>query len=382
MLTTIPPLAADARRVPAWASGVCPPSTMRATSIDLAVFMCGRSDTRWRDTARSIASMLRASARRSSTRLGVGSSAIFTAVVLSWGRNDPRPARRAQANSASLDGAARRGHNAAMHVYESWTGLPPEARGGSVALGNFDGVHRGHAAVVATAHAARPDATLSALTFEPHPRELFRPDDPPFHLTLPPARNGLLGRLGVSVVHQVPFDRAFSGIDAGGFVEQVLHAGVGAAHVVCGPDFAFGHRRGGDVALLIDRCERLGIGVTIAPHLVDGAGVVSSTRIRRLLQDGYPERAASLLGRPWAIEGEVAHGDRAWPDAGVPDRQRAARPPPRTGARGLRGAGGAAGRRGGGRRGQRRPPPDRGRDGKPARGAPVSTGPATSTARW
>ncbi len=210
-----------------------------------------------------------------------------------------------------------------MHVFTSWTGLPPEARGGSVALGNLDGVHRGHAAVIATARAARPDATLSVLTFEPHPRELFRPDDPPFHLTLPPARDRLLGALGVEIVHQIAFDRAFSLIDADAFVTDVLHAGLGAAHVVCGPDFAFGHRRGGDVALLIAQCERLGIGVTLAPHLSDEAGVISSTRIRRLLQDGYPERAAMLLGRPWAIEGEVMHGDArgrtlGFPTANVP----------------------------------------------------------------
>ena len=230
-----------------------------------------------------------------------------------------RPRRR----KPTLDLAARPGHIAPMHVTTSWTGLPPEARGGSVALGNFDGVHRGHAAVVAVARAARPDATLSVLTFEPHPRELFRPDDPPFHLTLPPERDRLLAGLGVAVVHQIPFDRAFSWIGADGFVEQVLHDGIGAAHVVCGPDFAFGHRRGGDVALLIERCERLGIGVTVAPHLVDEAGVISSTRIRRLLQDGYPERAASLLGRDWAIEGVVAHGDArgrtlGFPTANVP----------------------------------------------------------------
>ncbi len=208
--------------------------------------------------------------------------------------------------------------NAAMHSFPSWRGLPPEARGGAVALGNFDGVHLGHAQLIHAAHAARPDAPLAVLTFEPHPRELFRPDDPPFHLTLPPARAVLLAGLGVRHVYELPFDRAFSEMDAEAFVAEVLHAGVGARHLVCGADFAFGHRRGGDVAFLAARAEALEIGLTIVPPLTDEAGPLSSSRIRRLLQDGYPERAALLLGRPWAIEGVVAHGDKRGRTLGFP----------------------------------------------------------------
>ena len=98
----------------------------------------------------------------------------------------------------------------------------------------------------------------------------------------------------------------------------MLHRGVGAAHLACGPDFAFGHRRGGDVAYLTDRAEALGIGLTVVPKLADAQGPISSTRIRRLLQDGYPERAASDLGRNWAVRGVVAHGDKRGRTIGFP----------------------------------------------------------------
>lgn len=199
-----------------------------------------------------------------------------------------------------------------------WRAVPPAARGGSVALGNFDGVHRGHAEVLRTAHAARPDAPLSVLTFEPHPREVFRPEDPPFRLTLADERAALLAARGVRVLFELPFDRAFSEMSADAFIADVLHAGLGAAHLVCGPDFAFGHRRGGDVGFLAARAEALGIGLTVVAPLADAAGPVSSTRIRRALQDGYPERAAELLGRPWSIAGEVAHGDKRGRTIGVP----------------------------------------------------------------
>ena len=205
-----------------------------------------------------------------------------------------------------------------MHSFGSWRGLPPEARGAAVALGNFDGVHLGHAHLMHAAHAARPDAPLAVLSFEPHPRELFRPDDPPFHLTLPPERARLLATLGVQCLYELPFDRAFSDMDAEAFVAEVLHAGLGARHLVCGADFAFGHRRGGDVAYLAARAEALSIGLTVVPPLADEAGPLSSSRIRRLLQDGYPERAAALLGRPWSIAGAVAHGDKRGRTLGFP----------------------------------------------------------------
>ncbi|HQT46364.1 MAG: riboflavin biosynthesis protein RibF [Acidocella sp. 20-63-7] len=205
-----------------------------------------------------------------------------------------------------------------MKVFKHWRSLPAAARGASVALGNFDGVHLGHAGVVRAAHAARPDAPRAVLTFEPHPREFFRPQDAPFRLTLSHERTAALAALGVDILYELPFDAAFSNLTAEQFIAEILHGGIGAAHLACGADFAFGHRRGGDVALLTRRSEALGMGLTIVPPVADSQGPISSTRIRRLLQEGYPERAAQLLGHPHTIRGEVAHGDARGRTIGFP----------------------------------------------------------------
>jgi riboflavin kinase/FMN adenylyltransferase len=207
-------------------------------------------------------------------------------------------------------------------IIETWHHIPKEARGAAVALGNLDGVHLGHRAVLHAAHAARPDLALAALTFEPHPREHFRPDDPPFRLTLLPAKAAALRDAGAAFVFALPFDDAFAAMTAEDFVEHVLHKGLGAKHLACGPDFAFGHRRGGGVAFLQREAERRGMGLTVVPPLLDGTEPISSSRIRRLLQDGYPDRAAEKLGRPWEIRGIVVHGDKlgrvlGWPTANI-----------------------------------------------------------------
>ena len=207
-------------------------------------------------------------------------------------------------------------------IITSWRDVPREARGATIALGNFDGVHLGHVAVLRAAHAARPDLPLAALTFEPHPREHFRPDDPPFRLTLLPAKTAALTAAGAAHVVALPFDDTFAAMSAEDFVEQVLHRGLGAKHLACGPDFAFGHRRGGDVAFLAREAEARGMGLSIVPPVQFGGEAISSTRIRRLLQDGYPDRAAERLGRPWEIRGTVVHGDKlgrvlGWPTANM-----------------------------------------------------------------
>jgi len=210
-----------------------------------------------------------------------------------------------------------------MEIFHDWRNLPEHARGASVALGNFDGVHVGHAKVVRAAHAARPGAKLAVLTFEPHPRAYFRPQDSAFRLTLSAERADALAALGVEIIYELPFDAAFSHLTGEQFCAEVLHEGLGAAQVACGADFAFGHRRSGDVALLTRRAEAFGIGLSVVPHLADAQGPISSTRIRRLLQEGYPERAAELLGRRYSIRGPVEHGDArgrtiGFPTANVP----------------------------------------------------------------
>jgi riboflavin kinase/FMN adenylyltransferase len=156
------------------------------------------------------------------------------------------------------------------------------------------------------------------LTFEPHPREFFRPQDPPFRLMLAAEKAAALAALGVEIIYQLPFDTAFSHLTAAQFVDDVLHQGLGAAQLACGADFAFGHRRGGDVSYLATRAETLGIGLTIVPPVSDAQGPITSTRIRRLLEDGYPERAALLLGRAYSIRGEVIHGDARGRTIGFP----------------------------------------------------------------
>lgn len=208
-------------------------------------------------------------------------------------------------------------------LYTDWRSIPPVAHGCAAALGNFDGVHLGHAHLVNAVYAARPDLPRAVVTFEPHPRELFRPQDPPFRLTLPDERLAALEALGVRHVFQIPFDPAFAELTAGQFVREVLHEALHLKHVGCGPDFAFGHRRGGNVAFLGEQALALGIGCTQVPALADAAGPYSSSRVRMLLQDGYPERAAAELGRAWAIRGEVQHGDKrgrllGFPTANIP----------------------------------------------------------------
>jgi riboflavin kinase/FMN adenylyltransferase len=156
------------------------------------------------------------------------------------------------------------------------------------------------------------------VSFEPHPRELFRPDDPPFRLTLPAERAALLAGLGVQVLYELPFDEAFAALTAGAFLDRVLGAALGVRHICCGPDFAFGLRRGGSVATMATWSEAHGVGLTLVPPLADAQGQISSTRIRRLLQDGYPELAAAQLGRPWSLRGEVQHGDARGRTIGFP----------------------------------------------------------------
>ena len=207
-------------------------------------------------------------------------------------------------------------------LVRDWRGLDGALRGATVALGNLDGVHLGHVAVLRAAHGARPDLPLAALTFEPHPREHFRPDDPPFRLSLLPAKAEALGAAGAHIVYALAFDAAMAAMPAESFIEDVLHLGLGVKHLACGADFTFGHRRGGNVAFLAEEAERRGIGLTVVPPVVDEQGPISSSDIRRVLQDGYPERAAQKLGRPWEICGEVFHGDRlgrelGWPTANI-----------------------------------------------------------------
>lgn len=199
--------------------------------------------------------------------------------------------------------------------------LPAHLRGGVVAIGNFDGVHRGHQAVLerALAEAARRGAPALVLSFEPHPRKVFRPDMPLFVLTPPPMKARLLSQLGFAALVEQPFTRDFASLSAEAFVTDVLEKNLGITHAVTGFDFHFGKDRQGGPAFLMAAGERHGFGVTLVDAFRDeGAEVVSSSRIRALLCAGEVAEAAGLLGYRFTVEGEVIGGQQLGRTLGFP----------------------------------------------------------------
>ncbi|TIO48671.1 MAG: bifunctional riboflavin kinase/FAD synthetase [Mesorhizobium sp.] len=199
--------------------------------------------------------------------------------------------------------------------------LPAHLRGGVVAIGNFDGVHRGHLAVLerALAEARRRGVPALVLTFEPHPRKVFRPDVPLFVLTPPPMKARLLAELGFAALVEQPFTRDFASLSADAFVTDVLETRLGISHAVTGFDFHFGKDRQGGPAFLMAAGERHGFGVTLVDAFRDeGAEVVSSSRIRALLCEGKVEEAAGLLGYRFTVESEVIGGQQLGRTLGFP----------------------------------------------------------------
>ncbi|RWB67734.1 bifunctional riboflavin kinase/FAD synthetase [Mesorhizobium sp.] len=199
--------------------------------------------------------------------------------------------------------------------------LPSHLRGGVVAIGNFDGVHRGHQSVLerALAEARRRGVPALVLTFEPHPRKVFRPDLPLFVLTPPPIKARLLSRLGFAALVEQPFTRDFAALSAEAFVTDVLEKNLGISHAVTGFDFHFGKDRQGGPAFLMAAGERHGFGVTLVDAFRDeGAEVVSSSRIRALLCEGDVAEAASLLGYRFTVESEVIGGQQLGRTLGFP----------------------------------------------------------------
>jgi riboflavin kinase/FMN adenylyltransferase len=207
-----------------------------------------------------------------------------------------------------------------MLIFRSWEGLPDEARGASVALGNFDGVHLGHQSVIAQARAeaGRRGAPAGVVTFEPHPRQFFAPAAPPFRLMNAEARSNRLAKLGVEVLHELPFDARLAGMSPKQFAEEVLARGLGIVHVVVGADFRFGRGRTGTAADLGALGAELGFATTIADLVAENGAEVSSTAIRRALSEGRPRDAARMLGHWHRIEGEVRDGDKRGRTIGYP----------------------------------------------------------------
>ena len=198
--------------------------------------------------------------------------------------------------------------------------LPSEFAGAVVALGNFDGFHRGHQAVVGRAVArARADGRPAIVaTFDPHPVRHFRPDRPPFRLTTLDQRERLFAAAGADAMLVFGFDDALALVEAEGFVSDILADRVGAAAVVTGQDFTFGRGKRGDVRLMGALCEQAGIATEAVGPVADAGGVISSSRIRDALVAGEPEAAAALLTRPFAIAGPVIHGDKRGRTIGYP----------------------------------------------------------------
>ncbi len=207
-----------------------------------------------------------------------------------------------------------------MHVFRHFENLPEEVRGASVAVGNFDGVHLGHRAVIGEAGRIARDQDLpwAVLSFEPHPRSLFVPDQEPFRLTPFRIKARHIEELGVDNMIVLHFDQEFAHLSADDFVSKVLVDGLGARHVVSGYDFVFGHKRAGNVELLLHKGQEKGFDFTCVSAVEDGETIFSSTRVRDRLKAGDPRGAAELLGRPFEIEGRVEHGDERGRTIGFP----------------------------------------------------------------
>lgn len=208
-----------------------------------------------------------------------------------------------------------------MKIFRHVVGLPESVHGSAVVVGNFDGVHAGHRAVLAEARriADAVPAPLSVLTFEPHPRRHFRPGEPPFQLTPLRGKARMLERAGVDNLLVAHFDDELSRLGHEGFVDRFLVEGFRASHVIVGHDFRFGAGRGGDARYLGGRAAGGGFELHAVGAVAAGDGTVySSSAIRSLLAEGRPREAAALLGRPWEIEGRVVHGDRRGREIGFP----------------------------------------------------------------
>jgi riboflavin kinase / FMN adenylyltransferase len=196
-----------------------------------------------------------------------------------------------------------------------------QSRGAVLALGNFDGLHRGHAALIGDAcDRARANGVPAAvLTFEPHPRSVFVPGAEPFRLTPFRVKEREIARLGVDLMFVQHFDLAFAQKSAESFVEEVLLGAVGVSHIVVGHDCTFGNKRRGSPEMLRAAGAEHGFGVTVVePVRGPDAAAYSSTHIRELLKSGRPREAAAQLGRFWEIDGRVMVGDRRGRTIGFP----------------------------------------------------------------
>jgi len=205
-----------------------------------------------------------------------------------------------------------------MRIIRDPTFIAQFDRGAAAAIGNFDGVHLGHQAVIDLTKSVANGAPLGILTFEPHPRDHFAPDAAPFRLMNAAAKANRLEKLGVERLYEVPFNAALAELTPREFAQTVIKDRLGLTHVVVGQDFCFGKDRAGNAQGLKDYGTDMGFGVTIAPMLATSAGNVSSTAIRKALTNGTPRIAAEMLGHWHRIDGPVIKGDQRGRDLGYP----------------------------------------------------------------
>ncbi|MFN4312586.1 MAG: bifunctional riboflavin kinase/FAD synthetase [Ferrovibrio sp.] len=207
-----------------------------------------------------------------------------------------------------------------MRLLRSSASFPPALRGAVAAIGNFDGVHLGHRALIAAARAQAENAggrPVAVMTFEPHPRRFFVPSAPPFRLDALETKVRILEGLGVNATLALPFDVQLAGQSPQDFVDHMLARDLGLSHVVVGYDFTFGKARSGNTDLLRELGAGHGIGVTVVAPQGDSEAY-SSSRVRKLLEAGDLAEANRLLARPWEIIGTVEHGDKRGRELGYP----------------------------------------------------------------
>ncbi|SHG92512.1 riboflavin kinase / FMN adenylyltransferase [Cognatiyoonia sediminum] len=207
-----------------------------------------------------------------------------------------------------------------MRIIRDTLFIDPEDRGAAAAIGNFDGVHLGHQAVIdVTRQAAKAaHAPLGIMTFEPHPRSYFSNDPIPFRLMNAEAKASRMEKLGVEKLYEVPFNEALAALTPEAFAKEIISERLGLEHVVVGQDFCFGKGRAGTTEDLVRFGQEFGFGVTIAPMVEIAENEVSSTAIRQALTDGRPRDAAAMLGHWHRIEGEVIGGEQRGRELGYP----------------------------------------------------------------
>ncbi|KUO68527.1 MAG: bifunctional riboflavin kinase/FMN adenylyltransferase [Alphaproteobacteria bacterium BRH_c36] len=207
-----------------------------------------------------------------------------------------------------------------MLILRDGDDTPESARGGAVAIGNFDGVHRGHKALIAKAleEARSRNAPAGVIIFEPHPSAFFHPDEPHFRLTPLPEKLRLLAGLGLDFVVVLDFNATLAGMSAQQFVENILVERLGVAHVVIGYDFFFGRKRSGTAETMLEAGKAAGFTTCIVEQQAEDGEVFSSTAIRLHLAQGDVAGAARLLGHWWRVGGRVAEGNKLGRDLGFP----------------------------------------------------------------